>query len=145
MNVAKYKQEHPYCELIRHFPVDGRCHIVHLKGNTIRFPLFGGRCRIDASDLHHIIGGDPAGRTDDERNVLHLNIYVHQWVTDHPCAGRILSCWELKRKGRLDWEFLTRISRKCYPGLFENPLYLNDAERFPWIEPYRKELIRRAA
>lgn len=138
MNKAAYKLDHPYCELVTHFPVANRIKIV----GTTGFPLFGGRCRIDASELHHVVGQTSLGRTDDERNVLHLNSLVHDWVTDHPCAGRMLCCWELRRKGVLDWAFLSGLDHKCWPGLFENPSYMADVERFPWLEPYHHELIR---
>lgn len=141
MNTSAYRAEHPYCELLSHFPVAERLKIV----GCTAFPMFGGRCRIDASELHHVVGQTKKGRTNDERNVLHLNKLVHDWVTAHPCAGRMLSCWELKRQGRLDWEFLSDLDGKCWPGLFDNHSYLADVKRFPWIEPYHRELTRRAA
>lgn len=142
MDKNKYRSEHPDCELIQHFPTIGREKVVP---GFMEFPIFGGQCVIPSHDFHHVIGGDPAGRTDDERNVLRVNRSVHEFLTKHSCASRILSCWELKRKGCLDWEFLTRISRKCYPSIFETDKYLDAVRQFPWIEPYRRELIRRAA
>lgn len=142
MNKAEYRHQFPDCELVKHFPTERGCKVVP---GYIRFPIFGGRCDVEAHHFHHVIGGDARGRTDDERNVLRLNVHVHEFVTDNSCAGRILSCWELKRKGCLDWQFLSRISRKCYPSIFETDKYLEAVRQFPWIEPYRAELTRRAA
>ena len=142
MNKTEYRQQFPDCELIKHFPTHGGCKIVP---GYVQFPIFGKQCNAEAHHFHHVIGGDKAGRTDDERNVLRLNVHVHEFVTDWSCAGRILSCWELRRKGCLDWAFLSRISRKCYPSIFETDKYLAAVLMFPWIEPYHRELTRRAA
>lgn len=142
MNKSEYRLEHPDCELLRHFPALSGCKVVP---GYARFPIFGKRCDVEAHHFHHVIGGDAVGRTDDERNVLRLNVHVHEFVTDHSCAGRILSCWELQCKGLIDWAFLSEISRKCYPSILETDPYLKACRQFPWIEPYRTQLIRRAA
>lgn len=142
MNVSEYKREHDQCELAQLFPRHGREIIVPLKP-SVRFPLFGGKCYVDASELHHVIGGDPMGRSNDPRNVLHLNHYVHEFVTQHACAGRILSCWSLRLQGRIDWAYLSNISRKAYPSIFDTDLYAAACQQFPWIDVMRCELISR--
>lgn len=138
MNLPAYRRKHPCCELLKHFPTVGRSKVVP---GYVEFPLFGRQCEVEAHHIHHVIGGDKRGRTDDERNVLHLNIYVHEFVTDHSCAGRILSAYELLRKQKLDCEFLASISRKCWPSVLDTDPYIDAAERFKWIEPYRLQLI----
>lgn len=142
MNVNKYRTEHPDCELLKHFPTERGCKVVP---GYVQFPIFKGRCDVEAHHIHHVIGGDKAGRTDDERNILRLNVHVHEFVTDWSCAGRILSFWELSQKGCLDWEFLSRISRKCYPSILETDKYLEAVRQFPWIEQYRAQLIWKVA
>lgn len=141
MNIQDFKASHPYCEAAPYFPVADRLRIVGSTG----FPLFGGQCRIEAHQIHHVVGQTWKGRSNDESNILHVNCYVHEWITDHSCAGRIISAWALHQAGRLDWALLSELDGKCWPGLFENPSYLADVQRFPWIAPYHEQLTRRAA
>lgn len=132
------------CQLLHLFPrVDG-C-IVIPNQNPLHLPLFGGRCRLAADDPHHVVGQTPRGRTDDPRNVLYVSRTVHDWLTDHTCASRIICCKALKELGRLDWRFLSDLDRKRWPGIFETDPYIAATLRFPWVEPYRAELIRKAA
>ena len=144
MNIHDYKFEHPHCELASLFPRVGGEILIPFQ-NTVRLPLFGRHWRLEAHELHHVVGQTSRGRTNDERNVLHLNHYVHSWLTDNTCAGRILCCRALKDMGRLDWAFLSGLDRKNWPGIFDTDPYIEACKRYPWVEECRTELIRKAA
>lgn len=142
MNPSDYRSEHDTCELLKHFPIIGGEVVVP---GYVRFPIFKGKCEVESHHVHHVIGGDAMGRTNDKRNILALNVWVHEWVTEHSRAGRVLSCYELQRQGRIDWAFLSQISRKSYPSIMDTDAYIEACARWPFVEQLRTQLIRRAA
>lgn len=137
-----YKESHPYCELARYFVHHGT--LVVPGKPILHKPLFGQPQ--EGGELHHIVGKDKRGRTDDEKNVLNLCSEVHGWITDFAsCAGQVLCCVELQRQGRLDWAYLSDLDRKCWPGKFETDQFIEQCRLYPAIETLRIELIRKAA
>lgn len=140
---STYKAENPDCELAKYFRRDND--IVVPIARQVTFPVFGKSFRLEAHHIHHIVGQTPNGRTNDIRNMLAVNYAVHDWLHEYELAGRVLCCWELRRKGVLDFAYLSKLDRKCWPGKFETDDYARQCVQFPFVEHARIELIRKAA
>lgn len=136
MNLKAFRDEHQYCELAPLFRT-GRfeCVVPQKPQIILKYP-------VEAGELHHVVGRTKRGRTNDERNLLHLSHWMHAWATQYSLAGRVASCWALKQLGRLDWKYLSSLDGPKWPGLFETDLYVAQCSQFETVERMRRSLCR---
>lgn len=139
MTVAEIKAS-PFCELATYFLISPGRAAIPTTPTTV---LLGHRGQFPANHTHHLIGQTKRGRSDHPSNILRVSSAVHDWLhgPDH-CAGQVLCCWQLYRTERLDWEFISAIDHRCWPGLLETDKFRIQCERYAFIEEFRRQLIR---
>jgi hypothetical protein len=113
---AKYKREHPWCELAQLFPRDG---------NMARLPTFTGGTWISANhstatDAHHLAScvlGTP--RWDIPTNLISACRPAHEWAERYAADGLALCLFVKLKSGDLNVAELSRITHTNFPGYFE--------------------------
>lgn len=135
MTTIQYLKSKSWCELSRWF-------ILH-NGNAVpveQRPPNKGLYR--ATQTHHLVGKTSKGRTDHPSNILRVCSPVHDWLHEHRKAGQVLCCWELNRQGRLDWDALTGLDTKKWPGWMETDDCRDQCQEWPWINRLREKLCQ---
>lgn len=134
MNLQAFRDEHPHCELAPLFTASRwKCVVPDKPPVSLLYP-------VHACELHHVVGRNPKGRRNDPRNLLHLSREFHSWATTYSLAGRVASCWALKKAGRLDFEFLSELDGACWPGIFSTDHYAAQCREFVVVEAMRRAM-----
>ena len=141
MNIAAWKRERiyewPYCEMAHLFRNCG------FKWFTEEVWSGRGKVMAEANHWHHCIGG--SRRVNDKGNLLHVNFWIHEWLTPNANVSRVLSCAALRDMGRLDWKLLSEIRGANWPAEFECDKYVSVCRKIPFVEDIRRTLIKQAA
>ena len=145
MTVEAFKRTVTHCEAAHLLPRINGCVVVPLQPAVHLTVGYGKNIWVPGNEWHHAIGQTKAGRANDKRNILHVNHYVHEWITDNSNAGRVLTCMALRDAGRLDFAYLSKLSMRNYPWLFDTDPYIEACEPFAWLEELRVNLLMKAA
>lgn len=147
MTIAEYRKANPRCEVLPWFPFGisstrhdqyGRFRLIrYSNGQDVMVPN-----NSPATETHHILGsGNGAKRNNHASNVIRVCNAAHVWLESEKRAGQVLSLYVKMQKSEVDWEVLTKISGKLYPGCLDTDAYAEACKPWHWIEEFRQELL----